>query len=43
MRLHYDRYVKAIKNKDAKSAILEFERYKTISNQIQMMRSINRN
>ena len=43
MRLHYDRYVKAIKKKDAKSARLEFERYKSISNQIQMMRSINRN
>ena len=42
MRIHYDRYVKAIKNKDAKSASLEFERYKAISNQIQMMRSINR-
>ncbi len=43
MRLHYDRYVKAIKRKDAKSAQLEFERYKSISNQIQIKRSVNRN
>lgn len=41
LRYHYDNYVKSIKNKDAKTARSEFEKYKSVRDHINMIRNVN--